>query len=40
MDGSIELAFFQIGGVYERATPGLYDDLNTNKATFADNEDT
>ena len=33
-----QLAFFQIGGVYEEATPGLYDDLNTNKATFADNE--
>ena len=33
-----QLAFFQIGGVYEEATPGLYDALNTNKATFADNE--
>ena len=34
-----QLAFFQIGGVYEEATPGLYDDvLNENKATFADNE--
>lgn len=32
-----QLAFFQIGGVYENATPGLYDNLNTNKATFADN---
>ena len=26
-----QLAFFQIGGVYEEATPGLYDALNTNK---------
>lgn len=33
-----QLAFFQIGGVYEEATPGLYDALNTNQATFADNE--
>ena len=33
-----QLAFFQIGGVYEEATPGLYDELNENKATFADNE--
>lgn len=33
-----QLAFFQIGGVYEEATPGLYDALNENKATFADNE--
>ena len=32
------LAFFQIGGVYEEAQPGLYDALNTNQATFADNE--
>jgi len=32
-----QLAFFQIGGVYEEATPGLYDALNTNQATFADN---
>lgn len=38
MDGSHQLAFFQIGGVYEEATPGLYDELNENKATFADNE--
>ena len=33
-----QLAFFQLGGVYEEATPGLYDALNTNQATFADNE--
>ena len=33
-----QLAFLQIGGVYEEATPGLYDALNTNQATFADNE--
>lgn len=33
-----QLAFFQIGGVYEEATPGLYDALNNNTATFADNE--
>ena len=33
-----QLAFFQIGGVYEEATPGLYDAVNTNQATFADNE--
>ena len=33
-----QLAFFQIGGVYEEATPGLYDALNTYQATFADNE--
>ena len=33
-----QLAFFQIGGVYEEATPGLYDALNTNQATFADTE--
>lgn len=32
------LAFFQIGGVYEEETPGLYDALNNNTATFADNE--
>lgn len=32
------LAFFQIGGVYEETTPGLYDALNNNTATFADNE--
>ncbi len=32
-----QLAFFQIGGVYEQAQKGLYDSLNTNKATFADN---
>lgn len=32
-----QLAFFQIGGVYEQAQKGLYDALNTNKATFADN---
>ena len=33
-----QLAFFQIGGVYEAATPGLYDALNNNTATFANNE--
>lgn len=33
-----QLAFFQIGGVYEEAEPGLYDALNENTATFADNE--
>ncbi|MCR1840415.1 ABC transporter substrate-binding protein [Murimonas intestini] len=33
-----QLAFFQIGGVYEEATPGLYEGLNNNTATFADNE--
>ena len=32
-----QLAFFQIGGVYEEAQPGLYEALNTNKATFAGN---
>ena len=33
-----QLSFFQIGGVYEAATPGLYDGLNNNTATFANNE--
>lgn len=33
-----QLAFFQIGGVYTEDNPNLYDDLNTNKATFADNK--
>jgi len=33
-----QLAFFQIGGVYEANMPGLYDQLNINKATFAGNE--
>ena len=33
-----QLAFFQIGGVYEEAEPGLYEALNENTATFADNE--
>lgn len=32
-----QLAFFQIGGEYEETTPGLYDALNNNTATFADN---
>jgi len=32
-----QLSFFQIGGVYEAATPGLYDKLNDNTATFAGN---
>lgn len=33
-----QLPFFQIGGAYEKANPGLYEKLNTNQATFADNE--
>ncbi|MCI8590988.1 MAG: carbohydrate ABC transporter substrate-binding protein [Lachnospiraceae bacterium] len=33
-----QLAFFQIGGVYEEAKPGLYEGLNNNTETFADNE--
>lgn len=33
-----QLAFFQIGGVYEESAPGLYDALNTNKMLFQDNE--
>ena len=33
-----QLSFFQIGPVYEQADPGLYERLNTNQATFADNE--
>ncbi len=33
-----QLAFFQIGGVYEAAQPGLYEALNSNQATFAGNE--
>lgn len=33
-----QLAFFQIGGVYEETTPGLYEGLNNNTETFADNE--
>ena len=32
-----QLAFFQIGGVYEQAQSGLYAALNNNKATFAGN---
>jgi len=32
-----QLSFFQIGGVYEEAQSGLYDALNTNTSTFADN---
>lgn len=32
------LPFFQIGGAYEKAQPGLYEKLNNNEATFADNE--
>ena len=32
-----QLAFFQIGGVYEETTPGLYDGLNDNSQTFAGN---
>lgn len=34
-----QLAFFQIGGIYEENTPGLYDGLNNNTATFANNAD-
>lgn len=34
-----QLAFFQIGGLYEQKQPGLYEALNTNKATFADNKE-
>lgn len=33
-----QLSFFQVGGTYEAATPGLYDALNNNTATFADNK--
>lgn len=33
-----QLAFFQIGGIYEEHTPGLYEALNNNTAVFADNE--
>ncbi len=32
-----QLAFFQLGGVYANATPGLYEALNNNTAVFADN---
>lgn len=32
-----QLSFFQIGPVYEQATPGLYEGLNNNTATFAGN---
>ena len=32
-----QLAFFQIGGVYEQTQPGLFDGLNNNTATFAGN---
>lgn len=32
-----QLAFFQIGPVYENAAPGLYEALNKNTAKFADN---
>jgi len=32
-----QLAFFQIGGVYEQAQPGLFDALNKNEVTFAGN---
>lgn len=32
-----QLSFFQIGGVYEETTQGLYDALNNNTAVFADN---
>lgn len=33
-----QLAFFQIGGVYEETDPGLYGALNNNTAVFAGNE--
>lgn len=33
-----QLAFFQVGGVYEETQPGLYEALNNNTATFAGNE--
>lgn len=33
-----QLSFFQIGGTYEAASPGLYEALNNNTATFAGNE--
>ena len=33
-----QLAFFQIGGVYEETDPGLYEALNNNTAVFAGNE--
>jgi len=32
-----QLSFFQIGGIYEATEPGLYDALNDNTRTFADN---
>ncbi|MEG1847171.1 MAG: ABC transporter substrate-binding protein [Lachnospiraceae bacterium] len=32
-----QLPIFQIGGAYEQAEPGLYEKLNTNQTTFADN---
>ena len=34
-----QLAFFQIGGLYEEAKPGLYEGLNNNTEVFADNEE-
>lgn len=33
-----QLPFFQIGGVYEQDSPGLYEALNNNTATFAGNK--
>ena len=33
-----QLAFFQIGGIYEANTPGLYEGLNNNTMTFAGNK--
>jgi raffinose/stachyose/melibiose transport system substrate-binding protein len=33
-----QLPFFQIGGVYEEAQPGLYDGLNNNTQKFAGNK--
>ncbi len=33
-----QLAFFQIGGVYTEDNADLYEQLNNNEATFADNE--
>ncbi len=32
-----QLSFFQIGGVYENTTPGLYEGLNNNTAKFEGN---
>ncbi len=34
-----QLSFFQIGASYEKAQPGLYEKLNNNETTFAENAD-